>query len=390
MKYLSYLSLIALFSVTACNNSIQKDKPKDHKQTAEDISKDKYQNHPKIIIGIFSGEGAGAVSVIETIEALKIDPEIEAFAISPYDIISGKLNKTDAIIFPGGSGSKQLNSLGKTGKQKVINYIKNGGGAIGICAGAYMMCQTEGYPSLKIGDVKHLDRPHYNRGRGLIEFKLNDEGLKIFPEFKDQPQFIQYYDGPIMAPLNQEKSFKSVAVYVTDIHPNEGDPVGLTPGKLFMYHQNYGKGKIFAIGGHAESTPGIRFMIPRMARWVTGNKLVSYDKKWIHPDKNHKAILFDKNLIKTEKQLFWQLFESDSNKQIAAMDSLYAIRSRPAVRWNKGLLRDSNPEVRAQASNLLIKAEYTDALKDIKASYKVETDPEAKKALKKAIDFLQY
>ncbi len=389
MKYLSYISLIIFLVFPACNNPAQKEKYKPQKQTENTIANNT-GNNPKIKVGVFSGNGAGAVSVIETIEALKIDPDITAYPLSPADIITGKLTETDAIIFPGGSGSKQLNSLGKTGKQKVINYIKQGGGAIGICAGAYMMCQTDGYPSLKIGDVKHLDRPHYNRGRGLIEFKLNDEGLKIFPEFKDQPQFIQYYDGPIMAPLNQEKSFKPVAVYVTDIHPNEGYPVGLTPGKLFMYHQSYGKGKIFAIGGHAESTPGIRFMIPRMARWVTNNKLISYDIKWIHPDKNHNAILFDKELKKIEKQLFWQLFESDPTKQKAAMDSLYAMHSRPSVRWNKGLLRDRNPKVRAHAANLLVQTEYTDALKDLKASYKVETDPDAKKAMKRAIDFLQY
>ena len=389
MKYLLYISLIVFLAFSACNNPAQKEKNKPQKPT-ENTTADNTGNNSKIKIGVFSGNGAGAVSVIETIEALKIDPKITAYPISPADIITGKLAETDAIIFPGGSGSKQLNSLGKTGKKKVVDYIKQGGGAIGICAGAYMMCQTDGYPSLRIGDVKHLDRPHYNRGRGLIEFKLNDEGLKIFPEFKDQPQFIQYYDGPIMAALNQEKSFKPVAVYVTDIHPNEGDPVGLTPGKLFMYHQNYGKGKIFAIGGHAESTPGIRFMIPRMARWVTGNKLVSYDAKWIHPDKNHKAILFDKDLKKIEKKLFWQLFETNPVKQIVAMDSLYAMRSRPAVRWNKGLLRDSEPKVRVHAANLLVKAEYTDALKDLKASHKAESDPEAKKALKRAIDFLQY
>ena len=384
MKHLSLL-LITLLWLTGCNSPAKKETANNQKQTQTTTTE-----KSKIKVGVFNGNGAGAVSVIETIEALKIDKGIDAYAIAPYDIINGKLNETDAIIFPGGSGSKQLNSLGKNGKQKVIDYIKNGGGAIGICAGAYMMCQTEGYPSLKIGDVKHLDRAHYNRGRGLIEFKLNDEGLKIFPEFKDQPQFIQYYDGPIMAPLNQEKSFRKVAEYVTDIHPNEGDPVGLTPGKLFMYHQNYGKGKIFAIGGHAESTPGIRFMIPRMARWVTGNELVSYDAKWIHPDKNHKAILFDKSLKKTEKQLFWQLFENDPAVQIQAMDSLYALRSRPAVRWNKGLLRDSNPKVRAEAARLLIQAEYTDAFNDLKASYKVETDPDTKKELKSAIDFLQY
>ncbi len=377
---MKYLSLIFL-ALIACQPAKRREVKK--------LSKTHKTPH-NINVGVFSGNGAGTVSVIETIEALKIDPNIKAYALSPADIINGKLNETDAIIFPGGSGSKELNSLGKIGQQKVINYIKNGGGAIGICAGAYMMCQTKGYPSLKIGDVIHLDRPHYARGRGLIEFSLNEEGLKIFPELKGKPQFIQYYDGPIMAPLNHDKSFRPVAVYVTDIHPNKGDPIGLTPGKLFMYHQKVGQGKIFAIGGHPESTPGIRFMIPRMARWVTGHKLVSYDSKWIKPGKYTHAILFDKQLKKKEKRLFWYLFDSDPHQQIIAMDSLHNIRSRPAVRWYIGLLRDSNPEVRAHAAQLLVKTEYTDALKDIKSSYNVEKNPETKKVFKKALNFLHY
>jgi hypothetical protein len=157
-----------------------------------------------------------------------------------------------------------------------------------------------------------------------------------------------------------------------------------------MYHQQVGKGRIFAIGGHAESTPGIRFMIPRMARWVSRQPLVSYNKKWIVPEKNDHAILFDNDLKKKEKQLFWQLFDTKPEIRIAAMDSLYALRSRPAVRWNQGMLRDKNPKVRKHAADLLIQAEYTDALKDLKAGYQYEKDVKTKEAFRKAIDFLKY
>jgi len=348
------------------------------------------EKNDKIKIGVFNGNGAGAVSVVETIEALKIDPDIKAFPISPVDIAQGKLKEIDAIIFPGGSGSKQLNSLGASGKQKILEYVKNGHGIIGICAGAYMLCQTKGYPGLKMGDVKHIDRAHYNRGRGLIEFKLNQEGLKIFPEFKGKPQFIQYYDGPVMEALYQEKSFTPVATYVTDIHPNKGTPVGITPGKLFMYHQNYGEGRIFAIGGHAESTPGIRFMIPRMARWVTRNKLIKYHSKWIKPEKNNQPILFNSKLKKQEKALFWQLFDAGKDKRMEAMKTLYKLRSRPAVRWNVGMLRDLDPQVRALATQLLQKAEYTAALPDLITAYKMEKNPKTQKAIGEAVEFLQY
>ena len=385
MKLKYILPLLALW-VMACQNSTEQTTEKQLAKADLSTSKDKSLLH----VGVFDGNGAGAVSVIETIEALKIDKGIEPYPISAAEIMNGKLDQTDVLIFPGGSGSKQLNNLGRRGQEKVKRFVREGKGLIGICAGAYMLCSTPTYPSLKLGDVKHLDRAHYNRGRGLIEFKLNDEGLKIFPEFKGKPQFIQYYDGPIMQALGNDKSFTPLAVYVSDIHASKGAPEGLTPGKLFMYHQNVGKGRIFAIGGHAESTPGIRFMIPRMARWVAGKELVSYDKKWIVPEKNSHEIIFDNDLKKKEKDLWWKLLSEDAVTQITAMDSLYAMRSRPAVRWNTGLLRDDKAAVRKHAARLLQNAEYTDAYKDLQAALKTENNPEAKDSIRQVLEFLTY
>lgn len=341
-------------------------------------------------VGVFDGNGAGAVSVIETVEALKIDKEIDAFPISAADIMNGKLDEIDALIFPGGSGSKQLNFLGKKGEALVNDFLtKQGKGVIGICAGAYMLCSTEGYPSLKIASVKHLDRAHYNRGRGLVEFKLNEAGLQIFPELKDKNQFLQYYDGPVIKSLETSKTYTKLGEYVTDIHPNKGAPEGVTPGKVFIYNESIGKAKIFAVAGHPESTPGMRWMIPRMARWVTNNKLVSYNTKWIDPNKNDKPILFTTDLKKEEKTLWWQLFEEEPNVRIQAIDKLHAMRSRPAVRWTIGLLRDTDPKVRAHAASLLAQTEYTFALKDVKASLKVEENETTKKAMQEAVSFLE-
>ncbi len=55
---------------------------------------------------------------------------------------------------------------------------------------------------MKISSAKNIDRKHYARGRGLIEFALNEAGLKIFPELKGKKTFAQYYDGPILQPVD--------------------------------------------------------------------------------------------------------------------------------------------------------------------------------------------
>ncbi len=351
----------------------------------------KLSDSHKIKVGVFNGNGAGAVSVIETIEALKIDTGILATEISPADILTSKIEEYDAVIFPGGSGSKELNSLGKLGRARIHKFIKEDGkGVIGICAGGYLLSNTPTYISLKIASAKNIDRKHYARGRGLVQFSPNEKGLEIFPELKNQSCFVQYYDGPVLQPIDSlNPKYTELATYVTDIHANKGIPTGVTPGKTFLYHEDIEKGKIFVIAGHPESTPGMRWMVPRMARFVTGSKLVSYNPKWIRPELNDSAIMFVSDLKKYEKENFWKLLNDTVEVQLEAMDNLYNIRSRPAVRWSIGLLRDTSPEVRKHAAYLLKQTEYSDALPDLKAALSIEADEAVKKQLQETIDFLE-
>ena len=346
----------------------------------------------KLKVAVFKGNGAGAISVIETIEALHIDSGIFAQAISAAEIQAGKLSNFDALVFPGGSGSKELNNLGKKGKQIVDHFIREEGkGIVGICAGGYLLSSTSGYPNLQIASSVHIDRAHYNRGRGLIEFTLSKEGKVVFPELANKRSFAQYYDGPILVQSDSTKGeYQEMATYVSDIHPDNFAPSGITPGKTFSLNEEVGKGKVFIIAGHPESTPGMRWMIPRMARWVCNSELVSYDKRWVRPEINDSVLLFTKARRKFEKKLFWQLFNEDAKVQIKAMNELYDLRSRPAVRWYIGLLRDQNAETRSRAAQLLMQTEYSYAIEDLIEAAKVEEDQKVKETIEKAIIYLRY
>ncbi len=345
----------------------------------------------KIKVGVFKGNGAGAVSVIETIEALKIDTGIWAVPISAAEIQNGALENFDAIIIPGGSGSKQLNNLGESGADKLREFVtEKGKGIVGICAGAYFLSSTSGYPNLHIASSIHLDRAHYNRGRGLVQFATTEKGNKIFPELAAKNTFLQYYDGPVLAQSDSTSGdYTELGTFVSDIHPDDFAPKGFTPGKTFLLNEEVGNGRVFLCAGHPESTPGMRWMIPRMIRWVCKSNLVSYNSKWIRPEINDKEIIFDRDLKKYEKSLFWKLFSNDASEQISAMDSLYSLRSRPAVRWSIGLLRSEKPEVRKHAAALLMKTEYSDALPDLRVALKVENNDDVKESIKTTIDFLE-
>jgi glutamine amidotransferase-like uncharacterized protein len=352
---------------------------------------EKESSEKKIKVAVFNGNGASATCILESLEALKIDSGIIAEEISAWQIQNGKLSEFDAILFPGGSGSKELLDLGEQGKQKIHEFIeKQGGGIIGICAGGYLLSKTPTYPSLELANAMNIDRQHYERGRGLVEFKLSSKGESYFPELQNHKLFLQYFDGPILQPIDSIARYDELATYLTDIHVNTGTPQGITPNKGFMLTQKIGKGKLVIVAGHPEATPGMRWMVPRMARIVTNSNQISYNQKWVRPEINNKEILFTSDLKKAEELYFWKLLNDTVTVQLQAMDSLFALRSRPAVRWYVGLLRNNKAEIRKKAAFLLAETEYTDALNDLKAAWRLETDNETKKIMKASIDRLNY
>ncbi|MEN8222113.1 MAG: BPL-N domain-containing protein [Acidobacteriota bacterium] len=357
----------------------------------KNISKTK-RNIP-VKVGVYGDQGASAVCVTETMAALKLDPEIDADVIFGSDIADGVLNSLDVIVFPGGSGSKEAMSMGVLSRKKVRDFVMNEGkGCVAICAGGYLVSSTPVYKwSLKLTSSSVFDRAHYNRGRGLIELSLTEKGENIFPELKGNKSFfLQYNDGPVL--VRSENSdlpdYEELGKYVTDIHLSGNSESGITPGKTALLLNKAGKGKVFVIAGHPESTPGMQWIVPRMVRVVANRKIVTYPKTVVRPERYSGAILFDSKKIKREKSLFWKLTGNSAEEKIDALTELVEMRSRPALRWAIGLLRDDNPEVRMFAVQVLAEADYTPAINDIEIAVKYEKNGNCLKEMKISLNHL--
>jgi hypothetical protein len=222
----------------------------------------------------------------------------------------------------------------------------------------------------------------------LIGFELTEKGVEIFPELKGQDRFyVQYYDGPIYD-VYEPESMNILGKITTDIATHKGDPKGLTPGKPAFLTSTYGKGKVFVSVGHPEATAGMRWIVPRMARYVAGAELVSYPETVVRPEINNHEILYFPPTMAFETENFWKLFSNDESVVISAIDNLASIRSRPSIRWAKGLLRNKSKNIRLKAAGYLVDTEYTDAIPDLKSAVENEKDPEAKKILKDKLNEL--
>ena len=95
-------------------------------------------NNQKIKVAVFQGDGGAATCIRETVAALSLDEDMEVRIVHSSDIAAGVLDSLDAIVIPGGGGSRQYLSLGQTNMALIKDFVHRGGGAVGICAGAYL------------------------------------------------------------------------------------------------------------------------------------------------------------------------------------------------------------------------------------------------------------
>jgi len=344
-------------------------------------------------VAVFADFGAAEICIQEALSALEIDPFVLTRRISGLEIAEGQLQTLDAIVFPGGSGSRQSNSLGDVGRREVIDFVKNGGGFIGICAGAYLGSDYPEYDwCLHLADVHVRDREHYARGEGLVKVKLTGIGKNMLPEFKDKDFFYSYYhDGPMLVPGDNPgiQDYKTLALFESDLHLENDAPAGVMPGSTFLLYGKQGKGGVVLCAGHPESTPGLRWLIPDAVRRALGKERVKYLPYFMDGDKFKKEVFFDESWLKQESILLKKLVAGNKEEKLAAMQKLFSMNSRKFPRWLRGQLRDSDPRVRKLAAELILDSDYLIAENDLKEAMSNEQNPQLKELFKKVLFKLQ-
>jgi glutamine amidotransferase-like uncharacterized protein len=167
--------------------------------------------------------------------------------ITAKEIIQGKLNFANyrVIVMPGGKSWKYIEELGPQGAQIIKNFVDQGGGYFGICAGAYYA-------------VSHRQGPSKNPesyGIGLLRgIALDGTVLKV-PPFRGGMMKIDTYMSDF------KSSYDILMLGGASFHY---DPVEMLAKKVrilgtispiqfpTMIYFNFGKGKVFLTGPHVE------------------------------------------------------------------------------------------------------------------------------------------
>jgi GMP synthase-like glutamine amidotransferase len=219
-------------------------------------------------VAIFEGKGASGGGIDSTEARIQSLPQATVTRVKAEDWATIDLKAFDVVVFSGGSGSAQAEAIGEAGRNNVREYVRGGGGYVGICAGAYLACSNFkwGLGILNAGTVSSK----WQRGQAFVDLEITDDGRKLLGDVRGTFK-VRYHNGPIIKPAERTDvpAYTPVAFFRSEI-AEYGSPVGVMVNSPAQALGTFGKGRVFISSPHPENTPGLEDFIPRGVLWAGG------------------------------------------------------------------------------------------------------------------------
>jgi hypothetical protein len=359
-----YLLLICCFLVlfVSCKNSGEK---KTYVKKVE-------RNKESIAVGVYKPNENDVIYTQEIIETLKMDGGIVAVSLNHDDIKRSKLENVDVLVFPEFRNQNKIEIDDEMAEIIKKFTVEKGKGIVYLGNSSKIFSLNNKNEELSLVPVKFTEQPPEETLNGIMKFELTEKGEKIFTELSNtQNLFIDFQSGPV---IDLESDKEQLIGLV-------GKKSNSSVGIPFFVTFSSGKGRIFIATVHPEITTGMRWMVPRMVRWVIGRDLVAYDKNVVRPGFFKQEILMDENYQKEIDELNDLLISGNKDQKIKAMDQLLNSYPWLAAEKVKELLSDPSEEVRLKAAEYLTKIEYTIAIADLDKAVKNERKRKVKEQL---------
>lgn len=214
-----------------------------------------------INVAVYDDKGATGKGIPSVEAILGKTADIKVTKLKGADIAAGGLRGYDLVIFTGGSGSAEAAGLGKKGREEVREFVRNGGGYVGICAGAYLACSGFEW-GIGLLNAKTVSSK-WRRGQGDVKITGEAFGEKF------SERIIRYANGPIIMPdLRQDlPSYEKLMSFQTELALND-TPVGVMVDAPAMVRGTYGLGRVFTTSPHPEQTLGMENLVEKAVRWA--------------------------------------------------------------------------------------------------------------------------
>jgi predicted deacylase/glutamine amidotransferase-like uncharacterized protein len=226
---------------------------------------------PDVLVGTEADPGETLVALYvsadvggsgpDRIEAqLEASGGFEVRRVCASDIRAGVLDEFDVVLFPGGSGSAQANSIGEDGRDAVRAFVEAGGGYVGICAGAYLAANNYSW-SLGILDANVIDSNNWARGVGNVAIEFTNEGAERVGAGAREVA-LHYANGPIYAPAHDAElpDFRVLAWFRGEV-TKAGVAGGVMPNTPAIVVGRYGAGSVVCSSAHPELSRGCEELV---------------------------------------------------------------------------------------------------------------------------------
>lgn len=353
--------LVVVIGLSSCRN----------KKKEENYVKKVQLSEETIAVGIYKPTGVETKNVQYIAEAINIDAGIVYVTLTDTEILKTRLENIDVVIFPDIKNGERFIAIDDE-IEKIFNdfIIKKGKGALGFCNGAAMLVNSEENSSLELIDVSLVEKDE--KKNGLLQFELTEQGQELFPELMDYDNVYVNYNSDVVFNMSKEsKSSSEVMGYRIVNGINQPIFIG----------SKCGKGKLFLSAAHPETTPGMRWMIPRMVRWLYGKESVWYDHNVVRPDLYKTQLIFNDEVLTKIDNLKNRIAEGENDDKIEAMQEMQDLYPWFAAEEVKALLLQKNDDLKLKAAKYMVDVEYTYALDNVNEAIQNERSRKVKEQL---------
>lgn len=222
-----------------------------------------------IKVSIYLGEGAKGIGAIEWCRLVNECPEMRMKLVDGKSVAAGALEGEDVVVMPGGDSKAEFKSLTEEGVKKFKEFLLNGGGYIGTCAGCSILL-NEDDRRLKIVPYKRLSSTKLINGN----FKITKAGAAALG-IAEEPRRIRYSGGPIIKKTENEVPNAKFEIFAT--YDFEASTTGRANTEMFgapaILGGTYGKGKVFTTVAHPEYFEDTLDIVEGAFKFVTGREV---------------------------------------------------------------------------------------------------------------------
>ena len=229
--------------------------------------------------GVYAGRGISGNGAAEWFRIVNRSPELELKIVDSKMIRAGGLDGLDVFVMPGGSSPDIKRDLGTNGVARLREFIRNGGGYFGTCAGLYLALSDNTTNKWHLGLLPYISQTCPYRGGAELNIKFTDKA-GMFGMKPDDIRTVRYHGGPVLLP--------SAPVPGADIHPialydcdgvysfstNTTPVMANTPA---IVGGTFGKGRVAGTSPHPESYTHTQDIIRGGLKYITNGRNIEAD-----------------------------------------------------------------------------------------------------------------